>query len=137
MVTERMAPLFEVPSNLVRQTAEGSMLLGYTAEDAGFDTGLQTDKLRDVAWRCRTAFPFLDRLRVTRMWAALRIMTPDGFPVYDQSTTHKGVFVAACHSGVTLAAAHALVIPHWITGQALAPELECFRTRRFDVQEAA
>ena len=137
MVTERVAPMFDVPTNLVRQTGEGSMLLGYTAEDAGFDTGLETDMLRDVAWRCRTAFPFLERLRVVRMWAALRIMTPDGFPVYDESPTHPGVFVAACHSGVTLAAAHALDIPDWITGKPLAPELGCFRTERFDVQEAA
>jgi glycine/D-amino acid oxidase-like deaminating enzyme len=137
MVTERVAPLFEVPTNLVRQTAEGSMLLGYTAEDAGYDIGLRTDMLRDVAWRCRTAFPFLDRLRVVRMWAALRIMTPDGFPVYDESASHPGVFVAACHSGVTLAAAHAMEIPDWIAGATLAPELTCFRTERFDVQEAA
>ena len=137
MVTERVAPMFEVPTNLVRQTAEGSMLLGYTAEDAGFDTGVRADMLRDVAWRCRTAFPFLERLRVVRMWAALRIMTPDGFPVYDESASHPGVFIAACHSGVTLAAAHAMEIPDWITGAPLAPELACFRTERFDVQEAA
>jgi len=137
MVTERVGPLFEVPTNLVRQTGEGSMLLGYTAEDAGYDTGTRPDMLRDVAWRCRTAFPFLERLRVVRMWAALRIMTPDGFPIYDESASHPGVFVAACHSGVTLAAAHALVIPDWISGASLEPELGCFRTGRFDVQEAA
>lgn len=137
MVTERIAPRLEIPTNLVRQTAEGSMLLGYTTEDAGFDTGLQTHKLRDVAWRCRAAFPFIEHLRVVRMWSALRIMTPDGFPIYDQSPTHPGVFVATCHSGVTLAAVHALVVPDWIIGRALAPELECFRTRRFDVQKAA
>ena len=137
MVTERIAPLFKVPSNLVRQTAEGSMLLGYTAEDVGFDTGLLPDKLRDIAWRCRTAFPFLDRLRVVRMWSALRIMTPDGFPIYDESASRPGVFVTTCHSGVTLAAAHVFEIPNWVTGAPLPPEMACFRTERFDVQKAA
>lgn len=137
MVTERVRPLFDIPTSLVRQTREGSLLLGYTSEDAGFDTGTRADMLRDVAWRCRAAFPFLERLRVVRMWAALRIMTPDGFPIYDESPTHPGAYVVACHSGVTLAAVHALEIPGWISGQPLAPELRCFGTERFDVQEAA
>jgi glycine/D-amino acid oxidase-like deaminating enzyme len=137
MVTERMAPRIELPTNLVRQTREGGFLLGYTTEDAGYDTGTRPDMLRDVAWRCRAAFPFLEDLRVVRMWAALRIMTPDGFPIYDESRSHPGVHVVACHSGVTLAAVHALRVPDWIAGAPLSPELHCFATERFDVQEAA
>jgi len=137
MVTERMAPRLELPTNLVRQTREGGFLLGYTTEDVGYDTGTRTDMLRDVAWRCRAAFPFLDDLRVVRMWAALRIMTPDGFPIYDQSRSHPGVHVVACHSGVTLAAVHVLRLPDWIAGEPLSPELRSFATERFDVQEAA
>ena len=34
-------------------------------------------------------------------------MSPDGLPIYDQSREFPGAFVASCHSGVTLAAAHA------------------------------
>ncbi len=137
LITERTETRLSLPTNLVRQTGEGTLQLGYTAEDAGYDTGVRTELLRDVAWRCRTAFPFLDRLRVLRAWSALRIMTPDGFPIYDESPTHPGVHVAACHSGVTLAAVHATVLPEWILGAPLAPELECFRTGRFDVPKAA
>ena len=48
--------------------------------------------------------------RVVRAWAALRVMSPDGFPIYAQSRAHPGAFVATCHSGVTLAAAHAHVL---------------------------
>ena len=33
-------------------------------------------------------------------------MTPDGYPIYAQSESHLGLRLA-CHSGVTLAAAHA------------------------------
>jgi glycine/D-amino acid oxidase-like deaminating enzyme len=137
MITERTAPRLELPTNLVRQTREGGFLLGYTTEDAGYDTGTRPDMLRDVAWRCRAAFPFLGDLRVVRMWAALRIMTPDGFPIYDQSRSHPGVYVVACHSGVTLAAVHVLRLPDWIAGEPLSPELRGFATERFDVQEAA
>ena len=34
-----------------------------------------------------------------RVWSALRIMTPDGFPIYDESASHPGVYVVTCHSG--------------------------------------
>ena len=45
-----------------------------------------------------------------RVWAALRVMSPDGFPIYEQSTRYPGAFAATCHSGVTLAGAHALAL---------------------------
>ena len=75
---------------------------------------------------------------VVRAWAALRVMTPDGFPVYDQSRRFPGAFVAACHSGVTLAAAHALMLAPLIAAGSLpADPFETFSLRRFDVQKAA
>ncbi len=137
MVTERTAPLFELPTSLVRQTREGAFQLGYTNEDVGYDLGTRPQSLRDIAHRCRAAFPFLGRLRVVRAWAALRITTPDGFPIYDQSARHPGVYVVTCHSGVTLAAVHALVLPDWLLGGPMSPALQGFGTRRFDVQTAA
>ena len=45
-----------------------------------------------------------------RVWAALRVMSPDGFPIYEQSERYPGAFAATCHSGVTLAGAHALAL---------------------------
>ena len=33
-----------------------------------------------------------------------------GFPIYDQSESCPGAFVVTCHSGVTLAANHALTL---------------------------
>ena len=45
-----------------------------------------------------------------RTWSALRVMSPDGFPIYDQSQFFPGAFVATCHSGVTLAANHVLAL---------------------------
>jgi len=82
-------------------------------------------------------FPLLGRLNVVRCWAALRVMPKDGFPIYDQSQLHPGAFLATCHSGVTLAANHALVLPSHIDAGALPNEiLEPFSTRRFDVPTA-
>jgi hydrogen cyanide synthase HcnC len=64
-------------------------------------------------------------------------MPQDGFPIYDQSETYPGAFVATCHSGVTLAANHALVLPPLIDRGALSGEnLDAFRARRFHVSPA-
>ena len=64
-------------------------------------------------------------------------MTPDGLPIYQQSKSHPGAFIVTCHSGVTLAAAHALQLARYIAEGALPEELDCFSCERFDVQAAA
>ena len=63
-----------------------------------------------MAARAIRMFPLLARLNVVRMWSGIRVMTQDGFPIYDQSETCPGAFVVCCHSGVTLAANHALTL---------------------------
>ena len=91
-----------------------------------------------IADRAARMFPRLAPLNIVRTWAALRVMTQDGFPIYDQSREHPGAFVATCHSGVTLAAAHALLLAPLIAAGSLpADPFETFSSRRFDVQKAA
>ncbi len=137
LVTERVEPFLPLPTNLVRQTREGTLLLGYTESDFGYDLDTRPDFLRDIAWRARRAFPRIAGLRVVRAWAALRTMTPDGFPVYEQSASHPGIFIASCHSGVTLAAIHASRLARWIANGHLPEEMTVFTSARFHVQEAA
>jgi hydrogen cyanide synthase HcnC len=60
-------------------------------------------------------------------------MTPDGYPIYAQSPTHPGAFAATCHSGVTLAGAHALDLAPAILAGALPSHLEAFASSRFHV----
>lgn len=38
----------------------------------------------------------------------------DGAPIYQRSQKHKGAFGVCCHSGVTLAAAHAGPLSSWL-----------------------
>ena len=40
--------------------------------------------------------------------------------------------MVTCHSAITLAAAHALLLPDWLDGTQGAPDLEVFSERRFD-----
>ncbi len=63
-------------------------------------------------------------------------MTADGFPIYEQSADHPGAFVATCHSGVTLAANHALAVAPMIAAGRLDADLDVFSARRFDVSKA-
>ena len=70
-----------------------------------------------------------------RTWSALRIMSPDGFPIYDESETHPGVFVVTCHSGVTLAAVHALELAPEILAGRLSERLAPFSPKRFEKLE--
>ena len=137
LVTERAAPLLAHPTLGVRQTDEGSVLLGASQEDRGFDTSVLVRTSRDIAYRAVRTFPCLASLRVVRTWGALRIMTPDGFPVYDQSKTCPGAFVFTCHSGVTLAASHAFETSRWVIAGEIPQEMACFATDRFDVPQAA
>ncbi len=133
LVTERMERFLDVPTVLVRQTGEGSVMLGDSHEDEGFSIRSTPSVLRDIANRARQFFPHLENAKIVRSWAALRVMTPDGIPVYDQSPEYPGAFAVSCHSGVTLAAAHAKILADYIAKGRLGAELEGLSVRRFDV----
>jgi glycine/D-amino acid oxidase-like deaminating enzyme len=133
LVTERLQPFLRHPVVTVRQTDEGSVMLGDSQEEAGFDDSVRTDVLATIARRATRMFPLLGRANVVRSWAALRVMTRDGFPIYAASARHPGAFLVTCHSGVTLAAAHAYVLAPMLAAGALAPDLAAFAPERFDV----
>ncbi len=137
IVTEKVRRFLDYPIATLRQTDEGSVLIGDSVEESGFDDSVGLGVLSTMAARALRMFPRLAALNVVRTWAALRVMTKDGFPVYDQSESCPGAFVATCHSGVTLAAGHALLLAPMLAAGALEPELAHFSARRFDVSQAA
>ena len=65
------------------------------------------------------------------------VMPPDGLPIYDESEQFPGAFTANCHSGVTLAGAHANAFAPMVAAGALDPMLAPFSAKRFDVPAAA
>ncbi|RQR69846.1 MULTISPECIES: NAD(P)/FAD-dependent oxidoreductase [unclassified Burkholderia] len=131
LISERVASFLRFPTVTVRQTNEGTVQLGDSLENVGFDNGVTTDVLAEIAMRGVKAFPLLRDVRLVRAWGALRVMTPDGFPIYEESSACPGAFNISCHSGVTLAAAHALRLAGWITGAREAPVLHAFAADRF------
>ena len=64
-------------------------------------------------------------------------MTPDGLALYEESSRFPGAFVVGCHSGVTLAAFHAVELAGAILSGGLPRATHPFTGKRFDVHAAA
>ncbi|MFI5013113.1 MAG: NAD(P)/FAD-dependent oxidoreductase, partial [Hyphomicrobiales bacterium] len=137
IVTERTAPFLDFPTGAVRQTDEGSILIGSSQEEAGLSDRVGSGVIGVMADRAIRMFPRIARLNVVRSWACLRVLSPDGFPVYDQSRTCPGAFLATCHSGVTLAAAHAKLLAPAIARGSLPEGFGVFSAGRFPPGGAA
>jgi glycine/D-amino acid oxidase-like deaminating enzyme len=122
IVTERLPRMLPLPASALRQTEEGVVQIGVTYEDGMGEPETTVPALARMAARAVRVLPALARARMVRAWGALRPMTPDGFPAYAASLTHPGAFACACHSGVTLSAAHV----HRIAPAILAGDLAAF-----------
>ncbi|MBE2264057.1 MAG: FAD-binding oxidoreductase [Burkholderiaceae bacterium] len=133
LVSERVQPFLRHPSLYVRQTGEGVVQIGDSKEDVGLDDGTTLAQLARIADRAERCFPLLKGINIVRTWGALRVMSPDGFPIYQASSACPGAFVVTCHSGVTLAPQHAGVLTDWIRGGVEPAETAGFKAERFHV----
>jgi len=134
LITDRVPRFLSAATLQVRQTAEGTLQIGDSHEDVGLDESTTLEVITRLAHRAVRIFPHLAQVRLNRAWGALRIMTPDGVPIYHRSDEHPGAYAVSCHSGVTLAALHARDIARWIcAGPAGDPLLGAFSADRFDV----
>jgi glycine/D-amino acid oxidase-like deaminating enzyme len=131
LVTERAKEIWPMPIGSLRQTQEGSIMLGSSEEDVGFDTSQKPEVMQKIAQRAVLSFPWIANLQIVRAWAALRVMPPDGKPIYDESERFPGAFTANCHSGVTLAGAHARAFAPMVAAGALDPMMVPFSAKRF------
>jgi glycine/D-amino acid oxidase-like deaminating enzyme len=136
IVTEKTKPFLTYPLVTLRQTDEGGVMVGDSLEETGFENKVTTEVIASMADRAVRMFPMLAGLNVVRTWSALRVMSPDGFPIYDQSTSHPGAYLVTCHSGVTLAANHVFDIAPQIAAGHLEDNLRPFSARRFHVSQA-
>lgn len=133
MITEKLPKLINRPSLIARQTDEGGIQIGATNEEVGLDDGVTQPGLSGLAAEAIAAFPTLANAQLIRSWGALRILSPDGLPIYQESPDMPGAYLVTCHSGITLAAAHARFLPDWLEGTDAAPNLEAFSEDRFTV----
>ncbi|SCK19053.1 Glycine/D-amino acid oxidase [Variovorax sp. HW608] len=137
LVTERLAPLLPVPASGLRQTGEGTVMIGVTQEEVGYDLATTAEGAVQMVRKALRILPDLARAKLVRQWACLRVMTPDGMPVYADSKSHPGASIATCHSGVSLASFHAGPYAKAFVGEASTAVLDDFHHDRFNVQKAA
>jgi len=137
LVTERLDSMLPLPISGLRQTHEGTVMIGATHEDVGVDLGTTTEAAAKLSAEAIRRIPMLRNATLVRQWSGLRILTPDTFPIYAQSPRYPGAFVTLCHSGVTLAAFHASLLAEAIGDGRLPTSLAVFHPSRFDVSQAA
>ncbi|RXV70207.1 FAD-dependent oxidoreductase [Roseovarius sp. A46] len=131
LITEKLPKIINRPSLIARQVDEGGVQIGATNEEVGLDDGVTQPGLSSLAAEAIAAYPVLGRAQLVRSWGALRVLSPDGLPIYQESAEMPGAYLVTCHSGITLAAAHARFLPDWLEGTEAAPDLEVFGEARF------
>lgn len=133
LITEKLPKMINRPSLIARQVDEGGIQIGATNEEVGHNDRVTQPGLSGLAAEAIAAYPALAKAQLVRSWGALRVLSPDGLPIYQESVTMPGAFIVTCHSGITLAAAHARLLPDWLEATDAAPDLEVFSEARFSV----
>jgi glycine/D-amino acid oxidase-like deaminating enzyme len=131
IVTERLRPFLSMVFSQIRQLPNGTVLIGDTKEDAGFDNGTTSIIMRELAERAVKTLPHLANVNIVRAWGALRVLTHDGLPCYEEAPDWPGVFFATSHSAVTLAPGHAREFARWVAFGEAPPDLLGFSSARF------
>lgn len=67
-MTERAAPLLPLPTHVLRQTNEGTIMIGDSHEDTGYSTASTSPVMAQMAAYAVRCFPALAKLRVVRSW---------------------------------------------------------------------
>ena len=112
--------------------SDGRMLIGATAEEAGFDKQTVPETIQKLRLAALELVPKLAHARIVEMWAGLRPGTPDGLPILGTTPT-PGYFVATGHfrDGILLAPVTARVMGQLMTAQMLEMDISKFSAGRF------
>ncbi|SNZ20399.1 NAD(P)/FAD-dependent oxidoreductase [Cohaesibacter gelatinilyticus] len=131
LITEKMPHFLDHPSGTLRQVNEGGVQIGASKAEVGLNDHEDVLTTASLAAHAADVFPMLANAQIVRSWAALRVMSPDGYPIYQRSDKHHYAWFVTCHSGITLAAAHCELLPRWIMSKNDAPDLSPFSEARF------
>jgi glycine oxidase len=122
MPQRRVTRLVYVPGAYLIPRTDGTLVIGETSADAGFDVTVDPEATRCLLEAAIRAFPSLADFETAETWAGLRPATPNGRP-FIGSTELEGYFVAAGHQhGILLAPATALAIANLVEGKTVHAE---------------
>jgi len=133
MVTQRHTRVLAIPMLSVRQTPDGTFVIGLSTEDTALDTRVTAAAMKSQARNAIRLFPLLGTLNWVRAWGAIRVMTPDGAPTYSRIPGIEQITVVALHSAVSLAPLAVNIVAPWILGIREHELMHHFRNGRFNV----
>jgi glycine/D-amino acid oxidase-like deaminating enzyme len=110
LVTLPLPKTLRMPMSGVRQGPDGHFFLGFTREEAGYNTDVTPDAIRTIARNAVRRVPMLRDARLLRAFAGIRSMPADGLPCLGPVPSVPGFYVAVSHSGITLSPLHGVVI---------------------------
>ena len=129
---EMVRHVVRTPDVYLIPRSDGRMLIGATAEEAGFDKQTVPETIQKLRRAALELVPGLAKARLLEAWAGLRPGTPDRLPIMGPSPT-PGYFVATGHfrDGILLAPITAKVMAQVITGQRPQIDISKFSASRF------
>jgi glycine oxidase len=109
-------------------------LLGSTMERAGFDASVTSEGLAQIFRGAVRLLPALARQAVTRTWAGLRPVTPDGMPIVGRDPEVAGLWYATGHgrNGILLAGLTGEILADLLATGTTDMDAAAWRVERFD-----
>lgn len=86
-------------SSVIESTAAGTVLIGSSREQIGFDKTLRAEVIREIAGKSTRVFPFLASASVMRAYGGFRPFIPDHLPVIGPDPRMPGLWHATGHEG--------------------------------------
>lgn len=131
LLVERLPQVMPIPLLGVTQTFGGTVVVGFRHEKVGHDTRVDPRAVAgEGAWALRV-WPELGARRIIRTWTGLRVMPDDNMAIYSPLPGHPNAILVNTHSAVTMAAAHARLLPPFLLGGELPETARGMTLRRF------
>ncbi len=108
-------------------------IVGSTMEYAGFRPEVTAEGLARIFSGVTALCPKLTRASVTRSWAGLRPVTPDGLPIIGAEPRLHGLWYATGHgrNGILLAGITGVILRQLLAGEPTDEAIDAFAPTRF------
>lgn len=110
------------------QKHHGEIIIGSTTEETGFDVEVTPSAMKSLSAGAVRALPFLENVKVKRVWSGLRPGTPDELPILGPADGIEGYLNACGHfrTGILTSPITGLLISEMIQGDPLSYPVEPF-----------
>jgi sarcosine oxidase subunit beta len=132
LVSEQAPIILPVPQSFVRQSPTGTIFMGATMEQVGFDRRTSVEGAKKIAKNAARTVPRTRNISVIRQFSGLRPMPRDAVPFLGPVPHVPGYYIAVGHSGNTLSPIHGKIISDLIVDGKTDIPLEDYDPLRYD-----